>query len=116
MTQADVLFYFPQLCGNVISIKFSENDPRNVIAGGDIRDLPKQEHYGTQPIGVAEKEGLVSQVDTIKSMTNIFYIFRKSVMNCIDWMNTNIQKENIQHSFHLSQPLSSMSHSPLLIR
>jgi hypothetical protein len=58
MTQADVLFYFPQLCGNVTSIKFSENDPRNVIAGGDIRDLPKQELYGTQPIGVQEKEGL----------------------------------------------------------
>ena len=60
MTQADVLFYFPQLCGNVQSVLFSENDPRSVVAGGDIRDLPKQEHYSAQPVGITEKENLVS--------------------------------------------------------
>lgn len=58
MTQADVLFYFPQLCGNVQSVLFSENDPRSVVAGGDIRDLPKQEHYSAQPVGITEKENL----------------------------------------------------------
>ena len=74
MTQADVLYFFPQLCRNQPSIWMSENCRTVTLLGAQHDDIQRQFHMPWTAEMNADEEAVGSLFPVTKSILNPFFL------------------------------------------